>query len=78
MEQKTELLYFNPKLNIGMKNWRQVYLLHPKVELLIPEVYKGNLVYRQKGTHKRIPYRQIKTGLVKKKGVVKSQVPDWF
>lgn len=43
-EQKIKFSYVNERLHIGMINWRQVYLLHPKVELLIPEVNKGKLM----------------------------------
>ena len=49
MEQKIELKYINHQLQVGLKDWRNVYLLYPKVVILIPEVYKGNLTYRVKG-----------------------------
>jgi hypothetical protein len=52
MEQKVKLNYFNAQLNIGMVDIRQVYLLAPKVTPLHPEVYRGKLVYRVKGSSK--------------------------
>jgi hypothetical protein len=61
-----------------MVDWKQVYLLKPYVVMLNPEVDKGQLVYRAKGSTKRISYMQIKKGLVKKKQVIKEQVPDWL
>lgn len=78
MEQKIQLTYVDLQLQIGLKDWRTVYLLHPKVIPLIPEVYKGNLVYRAKGSAKRIPDAQIKAGLTKRKITVKVQVPGSF
>jgi hypothetical protein len=47
------LKYWNEKLHIGLKDWRAVFLLDKDALPLIPEVYKGNLVYRQKGSSKR-------------------------
>lgn len=35
-------------------------------ELLAMEVYQGKLAYRSKGSHKRITWRSIKKGLLKK------------
>lgn len=78
MEQKIQLKYFNPQLQIGLNDWRTVYLLHPNVSLLIPEVYKGNLTYRTKGSTKKIPYAQINAGMLKKRIIVKEQVSDWL
>jgi hypothetical protein len=78
MEQKIKLIYINPRLQIGMVNWRQVYLLHSQINALIPEVNKGRLLYRLKGSTKRISYAQIKKGLQKKEYWIKEEVPSWF
>ena len=61
-----------------MVNWKQVYLLHPVVTPLRPEVDKGRLVYRAKGSSKRISYTQIKKDLLKKVYWIKVKVPDWL
>ena len=66
MVQKIKLEYYNAKLRIGMADWRHVYLLHPVLTPPQPEVERGRLVYRAKGSSKRISYAQIKKGLVKK------------
>lgn len=78
MEQKIVLTFLNPQLQIALEDWRTVYLLKPDIIPLTPEVYKGNLVYRTRGSSKRISYRQIKKGLIRKRIVVTQQVPDWF
>ena len=70
MEQKITLRYYNAKLNIALLSWKEVYLLEAIPVPLIPEVSKGNLVYRRKGASKRFSYRQIKKGLVKKTIVI--------
>ncbi|MBD0278005.1 MAG: hypothetical protein ICV81_08590 [Flavisolibacter sp.] len=77
MEQKVKLNYINIQLQIGMVNWKQVYLLYPQVTPLMPEVDKGRLVYRAKGSAKRISYAQIKRGLKKKIVWIKEDVPEW-
>lgn len=66
MEQKINLQYLNQKLNIGMLDWKNVYLLKPCLVKLIPEVYKGKFIYRISGSSKRISYSNIKKGLIKK------------
>lgn len=65
MEQIIVLKYYNPLLNVALVSWREVYVLEKVPIRLIPEVSKGNLVYRRRGSAKRISYRQIKKGLVK-------------
>lgn len=76
--QKLQLKYINKELKVGMVDWKQVYLLHPKVIQLKPEVDKGRLVYRAKGASRRISYAQIKKGLVKENVWIKEEVPDWL
>ena len=78
MEQKLKLKYINMQLQIGMANWREVYLLFPKVTALLPEVERGRLIYRAKGSYKRISYAQIKKGLIKKHYWIIQEVPDWL
>ena len=78
MEQKIKLNYINTKLKIGMGNWREVYILYPQPRALTPEVSKGTLVYRAKGSTKRYSYLQIKKGLLKKELWIVEQVPSWL
>ena len=78
MVQKLQLKYINKELKVGMVNWKQVYLLHPVITPLRPEVDKGRLVYRAKGTSKRISYAQIKKGLVKENVWIKGDVLNWL
>jgi hypothetical protein len=77
MQHIIHLTYFNPNLNVGLSSWREVYGLNP-IQQLRPEVYRGKLVYRAKGSKQRISYEQVKKGLVKRSLRVIEQVPDWF
>ena len=69
------LKYWNEKLKIGLKDWRTAYLLDREPIELITEVYKGNLVYRQRGSTKRFNYKKVKKGIVKKIQVIKFELP---
>lgn len=75
MEQKIYLKYINQQLNIGMSDLKNVYLLSPGLIKLIPEVYKAKLVFRLKGSSKRITYSLIKKGLSKKSFYVIQTLP---
>jgi hypothetical protein len=78
MLQKIKLKLVNEKLHIGMVNWREVYILHPEIIQLNPEVDRGRLVYRYKGSTKRFSYSQIKKGLIKKRYIIKIDYPAWY
>ena len=75
MEQKIVLKYYNPELHIGLADWRVVYLLSPKIVRLYPEVHKGLLVFRAKGSAKRYGYIQLKKSLIKKNIVITEDFP---
>ena len=77
MEQKVKLTYITPKLQIGIANWRTVYSLSPKSKELKPKFYKGRLIYREKGSAKKISYTQIKKGLGKQAYWITIEVPSW-
>jgi hypothetical protein len=66
MEEVIHTRYLNRELNIALTDWRQVYLIASELKQLLPEEYKGKLVYRARGSSKRISYERIKKGLVKK------------
>jgi hypothetical protein len=61
-----------------MNNWKGVYLVAPTPVQLFPEACRGRLVYRAKGSAKRIPYTRINAGLLKRKSVLEQDVPDWL
>jgi hypothetical protein len=77
MQAITYLMYYNPRLNIGLSSWREVYGLQP-LQRLYPEVHKGRLVYRAKGSQRRVSYTRIKQGLLKKSIRIVEQLPDWL
>ncbi len=58
--------YYNPKLNMFCKTGNWFTVLHPEPVMLLPEIYKGNLVYRETGKSKRYSYARIKKGLTLK------------
>lgn len=78
MVQILKLRYLNAHLHIGMANWKKVYLLYPAVTFLHPEVERGRLVYRAKGSSKRYSYTQIKKGLLKKSFSITQEIPNWL
>jgi hypothetical protein len=63
------LKYYHPAFRVGMANWKTVFECdengqHP-VQLHV-ELYRGALVYRKPGCNKRIGYRLLKNGWIKK------------
>ena len=78
MVQIKKLKLINEKLGIGMVNWKEVYIYSPRQIKMIPEVDRGRLVYRAKGSERRISYQMIKKGLIKKEVLIKEEFPEWF
>ena len=76
MKQKIKLKYFNAELNIGFVSWREVYLLEPEIIQMHPEVYKGRIIYRAKGSTKRISYDRLMKGLKKISKTIELKAPD--
>jgi len=66
MFEEIIIRYYNPGLNIGLQDIRNAWLLHPKPLKLPATIYRGTLVFRLPGSGKRISYRTLKKGLVKK------------
>lgn len=64
------LKYYNPELKIGLANPKSVWLLEGEPVQLSVSVYRGSLVYRIPKSGRRISYRQLKKGLVKKKTII--------
>ena len=65
MKQEVKIKYFNQELQIGLVSWREAYLISDALIPLQVETYKGRLIYRQKGSPKRISYNRLKKGLKK-------------
>jgi hypothetical protein len=78
MLQEIKIKYFNESLQIGMVNWREVYLLKPQITKLNVEVDRGRLVYRPTGSGKRISYKTLKKGLRKKSFSIFEELPGWL
>jgi hypothetical protein len=78
VKHKLHFRYYNERLKLGMVDIKNVYQLEPELMLLYIEVYRGKLVYRAKGSSRRISYEQVKKGLVKKSFSVEEEVPDWL
>lgn len=70
--------YYNERLGLAMVDVKKVYQLVPTLELWYIEVYRGKLVYRKKGSSKRVSYDQLKKGLRKRCFQVDEEVPDWL
>ena len=69
------LPYWNEQLQIGMLDWRTVYLFTEQPVQLIPETYKGNLVYRIPASSRRFSYHAIKKQLIKKEVSLEQPLP---
>jgi hypothetical protein len=78
MVQKVQLKYINERLHIGMVNWKEVYLLSPQVVAFQVEVDRGRLIYRLKGSTKRISYTTLKQGLIRKQKWIEVDAPGWL
>jgi hypothetical protein len=74
MEQIIELKYYNQRLQIGIADWKTVYLLINQPVQLFPEVNKGKLMYRAKGSAKRFSYSDIKKDLIIKKIIIRHKM----
>ena len=62
--------HVNPGLNIGLQDVRNAWLLASQPIKLSTSLHRGNLIYRLPGTGKRISYRQLKKGLIKKQIII--------
>ncbi len=63
--------YVNPSFNIGLQDVRNAWLLSSQPVKLSTSLHQGYLIYRLPGCGKRISYRQLKKGLVKKQIVIR-------
>lgn len=67
------LKYWNPLYQIALADWQTVYQF-PQKKMMVKEVYRGSLYYRLKGSSRRISYRQLKKGLLKKQIFIKEEL----
>jgi len=59
--------YFNPILKIGLQDVRNAWYLADQTPIqLATIIYQGALYFRFPGTGKRVSYKKIKKGLIKK------------
>ena len=68
-----EIKYFHPELNIGLENIRSAWLLadiNNPIELKTI-IHQGLLSYRLPDSGRRISYRTLKKGLIKKKIIIR-------
>ena len=67
--------YFHPALAIGLQDIRNAWLLLPGKEPLKLRtiMHQGNLSYRLPVSGKRVSYRSIKKGLIKKQIIIKEE-----
>ena len=74
MFEEIILKYFHPGYNIGVEDIRNVWLLNnPPVKLSVT-LYRSYLVYRLPDSGKRISYRTLKKGLIKKTIIIRQPV----
>ena len=74
MLQQIFIKYLHPVYNIGVEDIRNIWLLNqPPVKLPVSS-YRGSLVYRLPSSGKRISYRILKKGLIKKNIVIRLPV----
>lgn len=78
MKQEIKLRYLNAELNIGLVSWKEAYALLPQVQQMNLETYKGRIIYRLKGSAKRISYTRLKRGLVKTNKTIELEMPNWL
>ena len=67
--QKIILKYYNPVLKISSANGIRLIFINQEDNLaikLIPEYYKGGLVYRMPGSSKTFSYKRLKAHLLYK------------
>ena len=62
--------YYNSSLNIGLNDWKKVYDFNTQ-SWLSSKYHLGRLVYG----NQRLSYTKVKTGLVKKKIIIKEYCP---
>lgn len=66
--------YIHPGLGIGLQNIRNAWLPENEPVKLTTTLHRGNLIYRIPGSGKRISYRTLKKGLIKKQLIIRQSL----
>ena len=66
MFEQLIIKYFHPVCNIGLQDIRNAWLLEEMPVKLTTTIYRGSLIYRLLVSGKRISYRMLKKGLIRK------------
>ncbi len=74
MVEEIIITHFHPQLNIGLQDIRTAWLLTNTPVKLTTTLHRGNLVFRMPVSGKRISYRSLKKGLVKKNIVIHQSI----
>ena len=71
MYEEIKINYLNPTLNLGLQDIRNVWLLNPVPVKLSTTIHRGTLVFRLPVSGKRISYKSLKRGLIKKEFIIR-------
>ncbi|MBL7738757.1 MAG: hypothetical protein JNK14_06020 [Chitinophagaceae bacterium] len=71
MYEEIKLKHLHPVLQIGVQDIRNAWLLAPVPVKLTTTIHRGTLVFRLPVSGKRISYKTLKKGLVKKTIIIK-------
>ena len=66
MVEEINIKYINPALNLGIEDVRNVWILSANPVKLTTTIHQGNLIFRFPVSGKRISYKTLKRGLIKK------------
>jgi hypothetical protein len=69
--EQINMRYFHPGFNIGLQDIKNAWLLSDNPAKLSTALHRGSLVYRLPKSGKRISYRTLKKGLIKKQIIIK-------
>ncbi len=71
MFEEINIKYIHPVLNLGIQDIRNVWLLSATPVKLTTNIHQGNLVFRIPVSGKRISYKTLKRGLIKKQLIIR-------
>lgn len=71
MFKEITLKYIHPALNLGIEDIRNVWLLSATPVKLTTNIHQGSLVFRIPVSGKRISYKTLKRGLIKRQLVIR-------
>lgn len=71
MFEEIKMKYLHPSLNLGIQDIKNVWLLTTTPVKLTTAIHQGNLIFRFPVSGKRISYKTLKKGLIKKQFVIR-------